>query len=262
MRLLLIVLFVCAVLVISPAIGATATQPDAPGNRANDAARNRIIAPLIAAGINIDSNEAVINALSNRNLLIVAGAIFLIAERKEKLAIPELRKLLGSEYDIIRFYACKALAELGDKKRVWRILCIGLLQSEESIVSLRAAGLLAVYGDYQGWPIVLRGLQKENTVFEASLVAAPFNGKTPPGEETPISVIGVTQEIFKQTNAEGQLALVTLYSKVAAEDDLPKLEALAAQTKSKGITDDIQRIIDRLKKEAQDKEKAKEEEPK
>jgi len=261
MRLLFTMALVFSALAIYPTLGIATVRSDARSDGANEA-RDRVIAPLITAGINIESNEAVINALSNRNLLIVAGAIYLITERKEKLAIPELRKLLGSEYDIIRFYACKALAELGDKKRVWRILCIGLLQSEESVVPLRAAGLLAVYGDYQGWPIVLRGLQKDNTILEASLVAAPFNGKIPPGEETPISMIGITQEIFKQTNAEGQLALVALFSKVAAEEDLPKLEEMAAQAKSRYISVNIQRIIDRLKKEAQDKEKAKEEEPK
>lgn len=210
--------------------------------------REQRIAPLIRLNIDINSPDALIKALSNDDVGVQLSAIFLLRGKKEEKAIPQIRALLGSEYDHMRFVACEALVALQDDTHIWRLMCIGLLQSDDLITQIRSARLLAENKDPQGWPIVEKYLTDKDVtlVLEASVAAPIFQNQDWQGKKVP--VVNTAINAFKKGDGLSQVFLLNLLSTVIQANDIDALRLIRSDAKTDQILQVLNDVIRRIEK--------------
>lgn len=252
-----LILFTAATL--SPVWAADALDPK---DQAAEEWEERV-APLKAAGIDPESNQALLHALTLPDKIVKRTAIDLLQERKEKAAIPEIRKLLNDEWQGLRLSACDALAALGDDRSVWEPPCVNLLKSKDPIIQLGASYTLAQYGNASGWEIVKANLpsDRETLSYEAAQSAPLFDGldmQTDKGM-VKINVFDTAFEMFKTAPGSAQTNLALILARLAKPADVPRLKALLNLLKPENLisTKDIlqtaisyfeaQPLIDHLK---------------
>jgi len=83
--------------------------------------------------------------------------VYLLKTRKVSAAVPAISKLVAdaSAPPFVRLEACDALADLAPKAGSWKPACADLLTSgDDTMIRVRAAGVLARTGDARGWPLV------------------------------------------------------------------------------------------------------------
>lgn len=206
---------------------------------AEQAMRERRLAPLTAAGIDTNSTDALIRALRHKQVPVQLAAIYLLKERKATAALPDLRSLLTDPASppLTSLNVCDALADLETSNPTWKGPCLTLLDPRhDSMTRIRAAGVFAKHGDPSGWDQVRESLlsSQQGDVEEAAMVAPYFDGLTQVAgsRRTTINVFAVCAGAFNDASAPAQLNLVAVIGKAAKKADAGAVADLAAHAKS------------------------------
>ena len=238
---------VIAVLIVSPLAIAM------PNDTLNQAAalkaeRERRIAPLRAAGVNIDSADELIRVLDKGQVPVQIAAAYLLKEKKVKSAVPQLEKLAKdpSTTTLLRLNVCDALSELAPVSSNWKDPCKRLLrEAYDSATRIRAAGVLAKSGDTSGWNLIREGLRSSQPgdVEEASAVAPLFNGLPSETDGTKINVMSICAEAFGGADVNSQGWLLGIAWKVAKPEDAQLLSSMLSGAKSQYLKDYVRTLI-------------------
>lgn len=214
-------------------------------------------APLRAAGIDPDLDEALVAALNNDSSTVQLAAIELVKQRRIPEAAPALRQLLADQTmpaRLFKLFICEALAAIQPWNSAWRRECASLLQDSNPMVRIRAAGLLAEHGDAQGWAIVRENLFSGagSRDYEAAAGAPFFNGLTLQGARGPLKldVLSEVLDNFRRSSGHGQGVLQSIISALAEPQDIPRLREAVGQVKEDpmaySVADSLQQLIRRL----------------
>ncbi len=221
---------------------------------AENAMRERRLAALTAAGIDMNSTEALVKALSTKEVPVQLAAVYLLKERKALSAIPELRRLVNdaATAPLLKVDACDALADLDTGSSNWKRPCAGLLaQQNDAMVRIRAAGVFARHGDATGWDLVRGSLisSEQVNVEEASMVAPLFDGLTQVtgGRRTVIDVLTVCVNAFPRASAALQLNLIGVIARTANASDAGAVSGLMAEAKSPYAKSSLESIVKTLR---------------
>jgi HEAT repeat protein len=213
----------------------------------------RRVAPLRAAGISLTSAEELIKALEDERVPVQLAAAYLLKTQKVAAAVPALQRIAAdsSEPPLLRLEACDALAETTPQATSWKQTCGRLLASDDQMIKLRAAGILAKSGDARGWEAVKGSLvsTQAHDVEEAAMVAHLFNGlpdSTAAGAK--IAVLPVALEAFASADETSQARLLYVISKTATPADATAIARLRADAKSPYLQNSIDTIVAKLRK--------------
>ncbi|MCA8958900.1 MAG: hypothetical protein KDC38_00240 [Planctomycetes bacterium] len=191
--------------------------------------RARRVAPLTAAGIDIESLDAVIAALDHEQLGVRVGAVYLLREKRAKSAIPALEKQLTSKPSILQIEVVETLAALGDPLPRWKKVAHELLEDRSAPVALRSAEVLARAKDPAGWSVVERGLKSAEsaTVAAAARSALAFEGlSTGTGDaKKEIPAFESLTRSFQDADEETQRTLLAAFAGTRSKKAIETLES-------------------------------------
>jgi HEAT repeat protein len=136
--------------------------------------------------------------------------------RKVSAAVPAISKLVAdaSVPPFVRLEACDALADLAPKAGSWKPACCGFLltSGDDTMIRVRAAGVLARTGDARGWPLVSEKLAspERGDVEGGGDGGAPVQWLVAPGarDKTPINVPLAAAQAFGDASEASQSLLV------------------------------------------------------
>jgi hypothetical protein len=209
----------------------------------------RRVAPLKAAGIDVESNEQVIKALSHGQTSVQLAAVYVLKQRQVTAALPQLRRLMGeSSPPLLALESCAAVAALQPSDESWKTPCARLLAPpHDTLIQVRAAGLFAAHRDPRGWELVRRGIESAQAedVEEAAKVAHLFDGLEvqQAGQSTTIRVLPLIADTFATSDETTQLTLVPAIGKTAKPADLDLLAKVRAAAKSAYAKQSIETIV-------------------
>jgi HEAT repeat protein len=224
---------------------AGASDPSAQGE--GNAQRERMLAPLKAAGIDAESVAALTAALAGDDAGVQLAALTVLKEKHAVSAIPEIRRLLDSHWALVGVSACEALAGLGDPPAGWSQACARRLADPSPLVQLRAAAAFAAAGDARGWEIVHRQLLSKDPAYaqQAAALLDRFAGLKH-GDGSPIAPLSEVLHVYPDADDAGQCNLVAALRTLAAPRDAGALRALLPATRSQYCRDSLAAIIKAL----------------
>jgi len=210
---------------------------------------------LKANGIGQATQELLRTLDSNVNVLQAAAA-HVLGEMSERTATQRLWELTTSPDDLVKVEAAYAIARIGPKDAMERL--IGFLDDplDGYISAPLASGYLARLGDSRGWPVIVEALGSGYP--EIRMIAAkqlaffmPFD----PGTAIAGAPLDVHREIARaldDPNTDVQWQVLSELRDAASADIRTMLEAYASATTDPGLRRAAEEILRRIDDESRE----------
>jgi hypothetical protein len=213
-------------------------------------AAQRRLAPLAAAGIDMTAVEEVIKALDHPQVSVRLAAVYALKMKKASSAVTSIRRIAddASAPHLLRLESCDALADLVSKDASWKDACASLIaQGADTMIRIRAAGVLARVEDPRGWSLVKDNLlsSRATDAQEAAMVAHLFDDLVDPNsvEGQRISVPKTIAPAFPGSDEASQLSLVGVLARTARASDSSLLATLRETAKSAYVRNSLDALI-------------------
>jgi HEAT repeat protein len=211
------------------------------------------VATLQLKGLGIDatSETQALAALDSTDSLVQYFAMNLAKLKKDKAAIPALRRVLASHSAIDRITSCEALEAIGDDPGIWMPVCVQILSENDPIPQLAAARLLAKNGDGRGWAVTYAALQGDDSVLTnmACDIIPTFRGVKYLSAKGLLTLdpLATCLGLFSRSTERTQISLLAPISELAQPADIGKLRQLQKAAKSAAVRSRISDVVGRLK---------------